>query len=190
MAGNLAETTTHESPKVIGTLGDYFAASVTDTLTLDGSHGTKLVLTPTAARTVLLQPEATRNGVTVFVKNAGAYTLTFKDDSNTTTIGTVGAGRVGYFYCNGTSWIALAVVVGSGAGFMSEVVTGTGTAQQISHGLTGTPTRVWWSVVAGHNGAGSTGDKCPEIDLTGPPDGDNISVSISTGAQAMFYADL
>ena len=190
MSGNLAETTTHESPKVIGTLGDYFAAAVTGTLTLDGSHGSKLVLTPDAARTVLLQPESTRNGVTVSIKNAGAYALTVKDDSNTSTIGTVGAGCVGWFHCDGTTWRALAVVAGSGSGSMSDVITGTGSAQTVAHGLTGTPSRVWWSTLVGHNGAGSTGDKCPEIGLTAMPDGTNVTISISAGAQILLYADL
>ena len=190
MSGNLAETTTHESSKVVGTLGDYFAASVTGTLALDGTHGSKLVLTPTAARTVLLQPASTRNGVTVYVKNAGGYTLTFKDSTGTDTIGTLGAGRVGWFYSNGTTWVALGVVVSGSAPFMSDVITGTGSTQSISHGLTGTPSRAWWSVLIGHNGAGSTGDKCPEVGLTAPPDDQNLSISISAGAQILLYADL
>lgn len=190
MSGNLAETTTHESPKVIGILGDYFAAAVTSTLTLDGSHGSKLVLTPDAARTVLLQPEATRNGVTISIKNAGAYVLTIKDDSNTSTIGTIGAGCVGWFHCDGTTWRVLAVVAGSSSESMSDVITGTGSAQTIPHGLTGTPSRVWWSTLNGHDGSGGSGDKCPMIGLTAIPDGTNVAISVSAGARIILYAGL
>jgi len=187
MAGNLAETTTNERAKVIGILGDYFAASVTGTLTLDGSHGSKLVLTPTAARTVLLQPEATRNGVTVFVKNAGAFTLTFKDDANADTIGTVAAGHVGWFYCDGTVWTALAKVVPAGNVSAPITVTGTGASDDITHGLTGTPNVIWWSVISGHDGAGAAGDKCPDVSIAGAPTGTVVPVSCSEGAVLLLY---
>ena len=187
MAGNLAETTTHESPKVIGTLGDYFAASVTGTLTLDGSHGSKLVLTPTAARTVLLQPEATRNGVTVFVKNAGAFTLTFKDDSNTDTIGTVAAGQSAAFHCNGTTWYALGASVSTGNVSAPLTVEATGSAQNVAHGLTGTPNVIWWSILSGHNGSGATGIQVPTVEL-GSPTGTNVVITCTAGAFLLVYA--
>lgn len=187
MVGNLAETTTDESSKVIGILGDYFAASVTGTLTLDGSHGSKLVLTPDAARTVLLQPEATRNGVTVFVKNAGAFTLTFKDDSNADTIGTVAAGQYGYFYCDGTTWRALSLASTSGNVSAPITVEGTGSAQDVAHGLTGTPNKLWWSILGGHNGSGAAGTQCPTVSISGLPDGTNVNLTVSAGARLLLY---
>lgn len=110
MAGNLAETTTCESPKVEGVIGRDYIATLSGTLTLDGTYGDVLKLDPGGAgRTVLLWPEATRKGVLVWIINAAdaAETLTVKEDSNTTTIGSVAQNKTGLFYCDGTNWTLL-----------------------------------------------------------------------------------
>lgn len=59
-------------------------------------------------RTVLLPPEA--KGLFHFVYNTsgGAFSLTVKEDSNTTTIGTVAQSKGAMFFCDGTTWRLLA----------------------------------------------------------------------------------
>jgi len=61
-----------------------------------------------AGRTVLLPPEA--KGLFHFVYNTsgGAFSLTVKEDSNTTTIGTVAQSKGAMFFCDGTTWRLLA----------------------------------------------------------------------------------
>lgn len=110
MSGNLGETTTDEEGKVQGVLGRDYIATLSGTLTLDGTYGDLLKLDPGGAgRTVLLWPEATRKGVLVLIVNAAdaSETLTVKEDSNTTTIASIGQNASCLLYCDGTSWTKL-----------------------------------------------------------------------------------
>lgn len=110
MAGNLAETVTDEEGKVQGVIGRHYVDTLSGTLTLDGTYGDVLKLDPGGAgRTVNLWPEATRKGVLVTIINAAdaAETLTVKEDTSTTTIGSVAQNKTGVFYCDGTDWTLL-----------------------------------------------------------------------------------
>jgi len=78
------------------------------TYTIDDGSPILLFLDPDGAnRTVLLPPES--KGATFIIVNVGVagFTLAVKEDSNTTTIATIGSGSNGEFYCNGTTWFAL-----------------------------------------------------------------------------------
>lgn len=190
MSGNLGETTTHESPKVIGIVGRYFTASPSNLLILDGTHGDLIKLAPTDDVDVILQPEATRNGVVIEVGNDSAYSVAIKDDTGQSLIATIGPKSSARFICTGTAWLKLASAKAEDQIWMSDVVTATNTDMTIPHTLGAAPTKVWWSVKAGHNNLGAAGDKCPDVDLTGQPDATNIYVSASEGSRLIFYAAL
>lgn len=86
------------------------AMTVTATLVLNDNHPQLLFLTPTAAREVRLPPEV--NGAFFVIVNTAPAThaLTVKEDSGTTTIGTVAAaGKIGLYYCDGTTWYGTAL---------------------------------------------------------------------------------
>lgn len=77
------------------------------TLTMDGDEPDVLVLDPGGAgRTVLLPTEANAANRMFFIINAAdaAEALTVKDDSNTTTVVSVGQSEMGIVFCDGTSW--------------------------------------------------------------------------------------
>lgn len=88
--------------------GELGAASniTTQTALADGDFPF-LKLTPNAALDVLLPPEASTNHVHVIQNGSGTYTLTVKDDSDTTTIGTVAPNTIAMFIPSlGTGWTA------------------------------------------------------------------------------------
>lgn len=75
------------------------------TFTIDDDMPALLFLDPDGAgRTVLLPPEAKGLWFLVINTSSGDYNLTVKEDANTTTIGVVGQGEIGKFYCDGTTW--------------------------------------------------------------------------------------
>jgi len=82
-------------------------AITTQTVLTDGDFPF-LKLTPNANLDVLLPPEASTNHVHVIQNGSGTYTLTVKDDSDTTTIATVGPNTVAMFIPSvGTGWAAI-----------------------------------------------------------------------------------
>ena len=77
------------------------------TYTMDADEPQVLFLDPGGAdRTVLLPAEASSKGLFFTIINTADAdeTLTVKEDSNTTTIGTIGRGGQNTFFCNGTTW--------------------------------------------------------------------------------------
>lgn len=75
------------------------------TLTMDADMPTGLCLNPGGAgRTVLLPPE--EEGLAYFIANAasGDEDLTIKEDSNTTTIGTISQNETAWVVCMGGVW--------------------------------------------------------------------------------------
>ena len=109
MAGNLAETTTDEEGKVQGVIGRYYSATLSAALVLDGTYGDVLKLDPGgAARDLTLWPVATRKGVVAFIVNAAdaAETITVKNVGGDT-IGSLAQNKSGFFYCDGSTWVAV-----------------------------------------------------------------------------------
>lgn len=89
-----------------GELGSAVAIT-TQTVLTDGDFPF-LKLTPNANLDVLLPPEATTNHVHVIQNGSGTYTLTVKEDSDTTTIATVGPNSVAMFIPSvGTGWTSI-----------------------------------------------------------------------------------
>lgn len=85
-------------------------ATLAGTLTLTTEHPPLIVVDPGGAgRTVLLPAEASSLGLTFIIKNTAdaAEDLTVKEDSNTTTIGTVSQNEAAFFFCDGVTWYAL-----------------------------------------------------------------------------------
>ena len=72
--------------------------------------------------------------------------------------------------------------------FLSTVQTGTGSAQNVAHGLKRTPTRVRFYIMAGHNGAGGSGTQCPAIS-PGTHTDTNVVVTVTAGATFLVDAD-
>ena len=62
-----------------------------------------------ASRDVLLPAEADSEGLVFLIKNTAdaAENLVVKEDSDTTTIGTVAQNEAGLFFCDGTTWYSL-----------------------------------------------------------------------------------
>ncbi len=83
--------------------------SITANKTLTHSDKSFQVLAPDAARDVLLPTE--KDGLVIIVANnaAGAFALTVKEDSGTTTIATVAQDGVGIFISDGTGWSGFTV---------------------------------------------------------------------------------
>lgn len=82
-------------------------AITTQTALTDGDFPF-LKLTPNANLDVLLPPEATTNHVHVIQNGSGTYTLTVKEDSDTTTIASIGPNTVAMFIPSvGTGWAAI-----------------------------------------------------------------------------------
>lgn len=106
MTGSIGEPNAAQVfTKRIGVKGDLYAATLTAGLVLDGSHGTKLYLTPTAAHDVTMPALDLCVGVTYQITNAavGDYALTLKDASGAT-ITTIAQGEIGWVHCTGDAW--------------------------------------------------------------------------------------
>lgn len=79
--------------------------TATGTVTLTAQSRNVLRIDPGGAgRTVLLPPEQV--GLEFWIYNAAdaAETLTVKEDSNSTTIGSVAQNQGGHYWCDGTDW--------------------------------------------------------------------------------------
>ena len=83
--------------------------SITANKTLTHDDKAVQVLAPDAARDVLLPAE--KDGAVFIVANnaAGAFALTVKEDSGTTTIASVAQDGVGIFISDGTGWAGFTV---------------------------------------------------------------------------------
>lgn len=90
-----------------GTKFGFLAQTLGAGLTLTTSMPNLLFLDPGGSgRTLLLPTEASSKGMRFEIVNTAdaAEDLTVKEDSNTTTIGIVGIGESGVFWCDGTTW--------------------------------------------------------------------------------------
>ena len=97
-----------------GELGQAVAIT-TQTVLTDGDFPF-LKLTPNANLDVLLPPEATTNHIHVIQNGSGTYTLTVKEDSDTTTIAAIGPNSVAIFIPSvGTGWAAIKSVANPAA---------------------------------------------------------------------------
>lgn len=76
-------------------------AQATGTYTMTDEHPPVLLLTNTAAMTVLLPPEKAHRMYYIWNKSAGAFDLSVKEDSGTTTILTISQNEAGILYCDG-----------------------------------------------------------------------------------------
>lgn len=106
MSGSIGESNAAQVfTKRIGVKGDLYSATLAANLVLDGSHGTKLYLTPTAARDVTMPALDLCVGVTYQITNAAAgdYALTIKDAA-AETITTIAQGEIGWVHCTGEAW--------------------------------------------------------------------------------------
>lgn len=84
------------------------AVSITTQTALTDGDFPFLKLTPNANLDVLLPPEATTNHIHVIQNGSGTYTLTVKEDSDTTTIAAIGPLSVAIFIPSvGTGWAAI-----------------------------------------------------------------------------------
>lgn len=112
MAGNIGESTTHESAKRIGVVGNLYTATLSGNLTLDASYGTIFKLDPGgSSRDVLLPAEVDYRGCEVLIINAAdaAENLVIKDDSGTTALVTINQNEAARLFCDGTTWTLLHV---------------------------------------------------------------------------------
>lgn len=78
--------------------------------TLNIGDATMQVLDPGGGdKDVLLPAEASSDGLVFLIKNTAdaAESLIVKEDSDTTTIGTVAQNEAGLFFCDGTTWYSL-----------------------------------------------------------------------------------
>jgi len=89
-----------------------------------------------AGRTVLLPTEATSRGLYFVIINTAdaAENLAVKEDSDTTTIATIGQGDIGTFYCDGVTWYAESVDIAS----VTTITGTTATFTSINAGSSGT----------------------------------------------------
>ena len=114
MAGNITESNAlAQFSKAIGLIGGYSEETAAGTFTLDGTYGNVAGIDAGGAgRTVLLQAEADSAGRLQVIVNRSdaAEDLTVKEDSSTTTIGTVSQNELGIFWCDGTTWDLVALV--------------------------------------------------------------------------------
>lgn len=129
----------------------------------------------------------------VLKTTAGTTTHTLDDSGNATHTGALTAGSVV------TATITEAVAAGgvdidgclikdgraealaTGAMFLSTVQTGTGSAQNVAHGLGATPTIAFAVIVGGHNGIGGAGNQCPTV-TSGTHDATNAVFTTEAGA--------
>lgn len=94
---------------LIGARMDFLSLVLGGTLTMQtGSPPVAVLDCNGAGRTVLLPPEAKGLFIYMFNISGGAFSLTVKEDSNTTTIGTVAQSKSALFFCDGTVWRLLA----------------------------------------------------------------------------------
>jgi hypothetical protein len=103
--------------------------------TMDAYGATVQILNGGASnRDVTLPPIATSNGMLVIVQNSGTTNdLVVKDNAGTpATIATLKPNSGAAFLCNGTTWYP---VLHEKAPFLSAQQTGTGSAQNVAHGL-------------------------------------------------------
>lgn len=76
-------------------------AAATGTVTMPDDHPPVLILTPTAAMTVLLPPEKPHRTYYIWNKSAGAFDISVKEDSGVTTVLTISQNEAGMLYCDG-----------------------------------------------------------------------------------------
>jgi hypothetical protein len=76
-------------------------ATVAATVTLDSKSSTLQSISSAGARNVVLP--ALERGLTYFIMSAGAGLLTVQDPA-LATVGTVAAGKMGIFSCDGLAW--------------------------------------------------------------------------------------
>jgi hypothetical protein len=83
--------------------------TLTGTLTMQANGEQKVqFLDPGgASRTVLLPAESNGDFMIVINTADAAENLTFKEDSNTTTILVTGQNEIGFLFCNGTTWFGV-----------------------------------------------------------------------------------
>lgn len=84
---------------VYGTAGAGEVKLIGQALFVDANSG--------ATEDLLLPPEATSTGVFLLIANTGGESIVVKEDSDTTTIGTVATAKSAAFFCDGTTWFCL-----------------------------------------------------------------------------------
>lgn len=81
--------------------------TLSGTFTIDEDMPTLMFLDPDGSgRTILLPAEASSKGLQYIIVNTETVSgdLTVKEDAGSTTIGVVGIGDIGHFFCDGTTW--------------------------------------------------------------------------------------
>lgn len=82
---------------------------------------------------------------------------------------------------------ALAVTAAKALVFASTEQTGTGSSQNVAHGLAATPSIVLLVATAGHDGMGGAGDLMPVL-TEGSHDSTNVVATVSAGAKFKVFA--
>lgn len=104
----------------------------------------------------LLLPAEDENAGPLLILNNGGESIVVKDDSDSSTIATLASGDMGIFLCDGTTWYATvgggsvdsadiaddAVTAAKALAFVSAEQTGTGSPQNVAHGLGAAPSLV------------------------------------------------
>ena len=118
--------------------------AITDNYQLTVNHPTLLFLDPNGgAKDVLLPAEASSAGLTFLIVNDAdaSENLVVKEDSDTTTILTIGQGAAGILWCDGTDWHGFGLNTEVSASLSALTLTGTfledeATATATADGLT------------------------------------------------------
>lgn len=111
MSGNLTAQRPYAVEGLLSLIGAYADVTASGTVTLDSSYGNFMKIDPGGAgRTVLLPPES--SGAWFYIQNTAdaSETLTVKEDSNTTTIGSLAQNKAAIFVCDGTAWHIMGIL--------------------------------------------------------------------------------
>jgi hypothetical protein len=111
MAGNLTAQRYNATEGRQAFVGAYSSVTASGTVTLDATYGNFVKIDPDGSgRTVLLPAEV--NGDWFYIENtaASSASLTVKEHTNTTTIGTLAQNKCAFFVCDGTAWHIMGIL--------------------------------------------------------------------------------
>lgn len=127
----------------------------------------------------LTLPSATEHvGSELFIFNIGGEAITLNDNASTRLLSNASVVLVSGAGVWSVKSGAKAVGIASGSKFVSTEQTGTGSSQNVAHGLGTTPSVVWWSLSGPSGGADTV--------TPGSHDATNLKFTVTSGVK--FYA--